>query len=369
MDLIGMDVEDLDTPQLIVDLDRLERNILAWQDMARARGVNLRPHVKTHKIPAIARMQLDAGASGITVAKVAEAEVFAGQGCRDLFIAYPVIGADKWRRGARLAEHCRLIVGVDSEVGARGWSEAACAGGVRVEVRVEVDTGMHRSGVAPDETEALARLVASLPGLRLSGIFTFRSIFFAGAKGRSAADVGRDEGEQLAALAQRLRALGLAATEVSVGSSPTAAHAAKVPGVTEVRPGTYVFCDYMMAELGVCSYDDIALSILCTVVSRPAPDRCTVDGGTKTFSGDVYPGSLGVQGYARAVHAQAYLESMSEEHGVVRLGAGVDPRVGEKMAFFPLHVCTTVNLSDQVIGVRRGRVETVWPVAARGGRT
>lgn len=369
MDLIGLDINDLDTPQVIVDLDKLERNILTWQNVASSQGVNLRPHAKTHKIPAIAHMQLNAGANGITVAKVAEAEVFAGQGCTDLFIAYPVIGTHKWQRGARLAQQCRLIVGVDSEVGARGWSEAACAAGALVEVRVEVDTGMHRCGVPPDEAEALARLVASLPSLSLNGIFTFRSVFFAEAKDRSAAEVGQEEGQQLAALAEQLRATGLSIAEVSVGSSPTAAYAGRVPGVTEIRPGTYVFCDYMMAELGVCSYGDIALSILCTVVSRPSRDRCTVDGGTKTFSGDVHPASLGIRGYARAVHAEAYMESMSEEHGVVHLGTSVDPRVGDKMAFFPLHVCTTVNLADQLIGVRRGRVEAVWPVAARGKRT
>lgn len=173
----------------------------------------------------------------------------------------------------------------------------------------------------------------------------------------------------MAALAADLRAAGIPIREVSVGSTPTARAAARVPGVTEVRPGTYVFFDYMMAALGVSCYDEIALSVLCTVVSRPRPDRATVDGGSKTFCGDILPAHLGLDGYGRAVGEEAYVESMSEEHGVVRLGPGVNWRVGEKVAFYPIHVCTTVNLADELVGIRAGRVETVWSVAARGRRT
>jgi D-serine deaminase-like pyridoxal phosphate-dependent protein len=173
----------------------------------------------------------------------------------------------------------------------------------------------------------------------------------------------------MVALAEELRASAIPIRAISLGSTPTARIAAQVPGVTEVRPGTYIFGDYMMAERGVMGYDAVALSILCTVVSRPAADKATIDGGSKTFCGDVFPARLNLKGYGRAVDMDAYVESMSEEHGVVRLGPGANPQIGDKIAFNPIHVCTTVNLSDELIGVRDGRVERVYPILARGKRT
>lgn len=365
----GMPVSELDTPALLIDLDRVESNIQSWQAAIGAYGVGLRPHVKTHKVPTIARMQLDAGASGITVAKVGEAEVFAAGGCDDIFIAYPLIGSEKWRRAAELARTCKLTVGVDSEVGARGLSAAAASAGTTIRVRVEVETGLGRAGVPPETVAGLCRLVMSLPGLALDGIFTFRSVSFAGAQGRTDQELGKEEGEIMVSLAEELRTSAIPIGAISVGSTPTGRYAAQVPGVTEVRPGTYIFGDYMMAERGVMGYDQVALSILCTVVSRPAADKATVDGGSKTFCGDVFPARLNLKGYARAVGMDAYVESMSEEHGVVRLGPGADPHIGDKIAFNPIHVCTTVNLSDELIGVRNGHVEQVFPILARGKRT
>ncbi len=365
----GQHVEDLDTPSLLVDLDRMERNIQQWQADISAQGVALRPHVKTHKVPDIARQQLHAGACGVTVAKVSEAEVFAESGVSDIFIAYPVIGQPKWKRIADLARTCTVTVGVDSEVGARGLSLAASRAQVKVRVRVEIDGGLNRCGVQPEQAESLCRLVMSLPALELDGIFGFRSIFYASSNGRSAQELGREEGELYVRIAEQLRHSGISIHSVSVGSTPTAKYAAAVLGVTEVRPGTYIFGDYMMAELGAVHYDDVALSILCTVVSRPAKDKATIDGGSKTFCGDSIPARMGLKGYARAVSTEAYVESMSEEHGVVRLGSGVDLKVGEKLAFFPIHVCTAVNLSDELVGIRNGRVEQVYPIAARGKRT
>jgi D-serine deaminase-like pyridoxal phosphate-dependent protein len=365
----GTRVENLDTPALLVDLDRMEKNIREWQAAISANGVRLRPHVKTHKVPEIAAMQLAAGAGGITVAKVSEAEVFASHGARDIFIAYPTVGPEKWRRAAELARTCTMIVGVDSETGARGLSGAATSAGVTIRARVEIDGGLNRSGVQADQAGPLCQLIMGLPGLALDGIFGFRSIGFAGSNGRPAAELGVEEGELYVAMASRLRAAGITVKNISVGSTPTAKYAAGVKGITEVRPGTYVFGDYMMAEFGAVNYDDIALSILCTVVSRPAINKATVDGGNKTFCGDSIPAKLNLKGYARAVDREAYVETMSEEHGVVRLGNGVDPQIGDKIAFYPIHVCTTVNLSDELIGVRKGVVETVWPILARGKRT
>lgn len=367
----GAPLDTLPTPCALVDLDRMEANIRRMQTIADANGVKLRPHIKTHKIPAIARLQLAAGAVGIACAKVAEAEVFAAAGFRNIVIAYPVIGAEKWARIATLARNCNMTVGVESEIGAHGLSAAAVAAGVTIQVQIEVNTGLNRCGVAPhpDAIEPLCRLVSALPGLDLEGITTHRGGFFVD-DGRSLAELGHEEGAIMVALADQLRGRGIAIREVTAGSTPTGAAVAEVAGITEIRPGTYVFGDCMMAELGVFQYDQIAFSLMCTVVSRPIPGRATVDGGSKTFSGDAYPARRTmVRGFGRAVDRDAYLEVLTEEHGMTRLGPGVDPQIGDRIEFFPMHVCTAVNLADELIGVRDGRVVTVWPVLARGKRT
>lgn len=363
-------IHDLSTPALLVDIDKLESNIRNWQSEIGANGVALRPHVKTHKVPDIAKMQLAAGSPGITVAKLAEAEVFVTHGFRDIFVAYPVIGPDKWTRAAQLASQIKLIVGVDSETGARGLSAAASAAGNTINVRVEIDTGMHRAGIPASSALDLCRLVQSLPGLMLDGLFTFRGAGFAGSEGRSAEEVGLEEGQIMVDLADELRSNGVPIQSISVGSTPTSKYAARVKGVTEVRPGTYVFSDYITAEKGYVPYEDVALSIVCTVVSKSAPDKFTIDGGSKTFCGDIPYMRMGMKGYAKAIGMEAYLVSMSEEHGVVQIeGEHIDVKIGDRIAFYPIHVCTTVNLSDELIGVRNGQIEKTWPILARGKRT
>ena len=366
---IGLGIQDLDTPSLLVDLDRLDENISRMAALAQSRGVALRPHVKTHKVPAIARLQLAAGAAGITVAKVSEAEVMVAGGITDIFIAYPIVTPVKARRAAALLQAgTRLIIGVESETGADVLSRAAGDAGVAMEVRIEVNTGLNRCGVRPDETLALARYVRALPGLVIDGIYTFRGGSFPGSAGRSLAEVGREEGETMAALAGDLRSAGIAIRSVSVGSTPTAPYCG-VKGVTEIRPGTYVFNDNTEVRLGVAARDQVALSVLATVVSRQGPDQVTIDAGAKVFSGDVIPGDLGLPGYGMAYAGpDLVVVRMNEEHGYVRVGEGVSLQVGDKVRLTPNHVCTSVNLSDELIGVREDRVAVIWPVAARGKR-
>jgi D-serine deaminase-like pyridoxal phosphate-dependent protein len=360
---------NLSTPALVVDLDKMEANIRKWQEAIGKYGVALRPHVKTHKIPDIAKRQLAAGASGITVAKVAEAEVFAAHGCDDIFIAYPVIGPDKWQRAAQLAKRMKLIVGVESEVGVRGLSDAAAQAGATALVRVEVDTGLNRSGIQPSQTEALCKLILSLPGLELDGIFTYRSASFAGAGNHSPHVLGIEEGEIMVRIAEHLRGQGIPIHHISGGSTPTAQAFASVSGVTEARPGTYIFSDYMQAGRGIVSYDDVALTIYCTVISVLSPTKFTVDGGSKTFCGDIAYRGTDLKGYGKLIGKEVYVDSLSEEHGVVRCDEPMTVNVGDVLAFHPVHVCTTVNLSDELIGVRNGIIENVWPVLARGKRT
>lgn len=369
MSLTGSPIAEIDTPALLVDLDRLSANVSRFAEMATQAGMHLRPHIKTHKTIEIAQMQLKAGAHGITCAKLSEAEVYAQAGIDDIFVAYPVIGATKARRAAQLARLCHLIVGVESATGIQQLSEAASAAGVTLAVRVELDSGLKRTGSAPEAAEELCRLVLAAPGLSLDGIFTFRGASFPGAPTRDPQELGRLEGAWMVEQAERLRAMGIPIKEVSAGSTPTARGAASVAGVTEVRPGTYVFFDRMTCQAGTSAPGEVALSILATVVSRPAPDIAIIDAGSKTFCGDVIPANAGLQGYSATVDGQGgIVERMNEEHGIVRLNAGYSPAIGEKVAFFPNHVCTSVNLSDELIVVRQGIVTDIWQVAARGRR-
>lgn len=369
MSLIGLPASEVDTPALLVDLDLLSTNVRRFAEMAARAGVRLRPHIKTHKTVEIARMQLEAGAGGITCAKLSEAEVYVKAGVSDIFVAYPVIGREKARRAVQLAQHCHLIVGVESATGVQQLSEAASEAGMTLSVRVELDSGLKRTGIAPKEAEALCRQVLAAPGLRLDGIFTFRGASFPGAPTRDPEELGRLEGEWMVAQAERLRAVGIPIQEVSVGSTPTSAGAARVPGVTEVRPGTYVFFDRMTCRAGTSAPSEIALSILATVVSRPAPDIAVIDAGTKTFCGDIVPANAGLEGYGVTIDGQSgIVERMNEEHGIVRLADGFSPNIGDKLAFFPNHVCTSVNLSDEVVVVQQGMVKEIWRVAARGRR-
>jgi D-serine deaminase-like pyridoxal phosphate-dependent protein len=361
--------EALDTPAILVDEARLARNVAGFSAVARSAGVGLRPHVKTHKTIEIARLQRDAGATGLTVAKLSEAAVYVEAGFDDIFVAYPVIGAAKWDRAAALAEACRLAVGVESVVGIAGLGNAAARRGSVINVRVEFDSGLHRSGAQISQLAGLCRAVLDQPGLHLDGIFTFRSSAFAGSAGQSAAELGAAEGLLLAETAATLRDAGLPIDVVSGGSTPTGAATAASAGVTEIRPGTYVFHDRMTVADGAATADDVALTVLTTVVSRPAEDVAIVDAGSKTLAADVVPAKAGLLGYAEVVGGGGHVEWLNEEHGAVRLAGGYRPKVGDTMRLVPNHVCTVVNLSPELVVVSGDAVVGRWPVAAGRSRT
>jgi D-serine deaminase-like pyridoxal phosphate-dependent protein len=367
----GMALADVPTPALVVDLDRMERNIASWQAMADRNGVGFRPHIKTHKTPEIAAQQLAAGAIGIASAKPTEAEVFAAAGCDDIVIAYPTVGEDKWARLARIAHEARLTVNVDSDHQARGLSAAAVAAGVTIGVQIEIDTGLQRVGLDPGDPaaiEAFARAIGALPGIELDGVTTHRGKFGQRLARMTNAEAGHEEGSIMVGLAERLRAGGHPIPNVTAGGSVTGPGVAEVPGVTEVRAGTYVFFDAMQVAAGSARPEDVALSILATVVSTRRAGWVTVDAGSKTFSGDrgVVDGSAATGGISDCIDLDATVMRTTEEHGMVQLGGGVSVDVGHKLRFMPYHVCTAVNLADQLVGVRAGAVETVWPIRARG---
>jgi D-serine deaminase-like pyridoxal phosphate-dependent protein len=368
----GSSIYDLDTPTTLIDLDRLENNIREWQAHADKCKVQFRSHIKTHKIPEIARMQITAGARGIVCAKVSEAEPFAEAGIEDICIAYPVVGEVKWQRLAALASRIRsLTVNCDSEEAARGLSKAASEAGATIRVHVDIDSGLHRGGILSDDQVSIARLTAkinSLPGLHFAGLTTYRSGSFPGAPNPK--DAGHAEGQLLVDVANQLRAGGIEVGEVTAGSTPTGKWVAEVPGVTEVRAGNYVFNDLMQLDNGIASEDQLALSVLCTVASTNGSGRITIDGGTKTFSGDtggVGTGRAVPAAIARAVDRRIFVERLNEEHGMARTDE--DVKLGEKIRFYPYHACTCANLNDEIIGFRDERIEVVWPVRARGLRT
>ena len=362
---------DLDTPALVIDEQAMQRNILGMAGIAERRGVALRPHVKTHKIPSIARLQLEAGAAGITVAKVSEAEVMAEGGLDDIFIAYPLVTETKILRALRLAQRgVHMILGVDSHRGARMVSSLAREEGVTTEVRLEVDSGLGRTGVPREEAVGLARVISALENLDLTGIYTYRgAVLEDGSPTLDLEEAGRLEGEFMVSVAEEIRETGEPIQDVSLGSTPTAKHAAKVDGVTEIRPGTYVFYDRMQTEMGACSLSDCALRVVVTVVSRPRPDIAIIDGGSKTFATDVQPkvAPLGLAGFGHVIgNPGAVLERVTEEHGMLSIDEDSDLGVGDTVEIIPNHACSTVNLHNEAyLWSADGSIEEVR-VAARG---
>ena len=348
----------LETPALVVDRDRLQRNIDRMAARVGAEGLALRPHAKTHKSVEIARMQVEAGASGLTVATISEAEGFAAAGFEDLFVAYPVLPtgakADRFRR--LLDRTPSLSVGVDNAAGAAALGRAA--DGRRVRVLVEVDSGQHRTGLPPAEVPGLAAECSSL-GLTVVGVFTHggHSYRDPAAPGAAAAE----EGSALASAARALADTGFEVSVVSAGSTPTTG-AARPPAVTEERPGSYVFYDRQQLALGACGLDDVSLTVAATVVSV-RHGRFVVDAGSKALASD-RPGWLYGHGWVPAL-GEAYVTTVSEHHGVVD-GATVLPEVGDVVQVVPNHVCTVVNLFDEYHVGSAGRVTDRWPVTNRG---
>ncbi len=349
---------DIETPALVVDLDRLQANVDRMADLVSARGLDLRPHAKTHKCLEIADMQLRAGATGLTVATLSEAEVFASAGFTDLLVAYPVypVGA-KAERLRRLLDRADLRVGVDNQAGAAAVAEAAH--GREVQVVLEVDSGQHRTGMAASEVVHLARGCDSL-GLSVAGVFTHG--------GHSYKDpavthrAAQDEGEALAEACDSLQAAGFDVAVVSAGSTPTTG-AERPAQVTEERPGSYVFHDRQQLSLGACTPDQLALSVAATVVSVH-DDRFVVDAGSKALASD-RPDWLHGHGWVPALGEEATVVTLSEHHGIVT-GAAVQPAVGDVVHVVPNHVCTVVNLFDEYVVVQHDEVVDRWRVAARG---
>jgi D-serine deaminase-like pyridoxal phosphate-dependent protein len=347
-------IDDLDTPAVLVDLDRVEANLARAQAYADAHGLRLRPHIKTHKIPALARRQMELGAVGITCQKLGEAEVMADEGLDDILLTFNLLGAAKMRRLVDLARRVRLGVTADNAVVAGELAQAMDEAGLTLPVLVECDTGGERCGVqTPEEAVELAKLIDGLPGLHFLGLMTYP------AKGRTA-----ETAAWLEAAVAALAAGGLEPEVVSTGGTPDLYRAHEVKAATEHRPGTYIYSDRYQAQQGVGTLDDCALRILSTVVSRPSDGRAILDAGSKTLSSD----TLGLEGFGHILeYPQLLLAKFSEEHGHVDCSASnARPRIGERVTILPNHACVVSNLHDVVYGVRGDRVERAFRVEARG---
>ena len=355
----------LDTPCLVVDLDVVGANARRMAEGAAARGVALRPHIKTHKSVALARLQLDAGAVGVTVGTLGEAEVMVGGGIDDVFVGYPIwADGTKAERLLRLYERApKLTVGVDSEAAAGHLASAVKASGRDpLRVLVEIDSGARRSGVAsPDAALAVARRARDA-GLTVIGVFTHGGHGYrAPGAGPSAA---ADEIATLGAAAEALRADGFAIERVSAGSTPTGIHAAG-GDVNEIRPGTYLLGDRQQVVLGAIPADGCALAVAATVVSTAVTGQVVLDAGAKTLTKDR---AAFLEGFgALPAYPGAVIERLFDYHAAVVIPPGSPaPRLGEVVAIIPNHVCPVVEQFDEFVASRRGVSDGTWPVDARG---
>lgn len=325
----------------------------------------LRPHTKTHKMPEIARMQVRYGAPGITVAKLGEAEVMADAGMDDITIVYPLWGDSKWKRLTELAKHIKIAVTMDSLAVAEGISKTAQAAGVEVGIRLEFDTGLRRCGL-PLKQEAMdvARRVRDLPSLRWEGVSVYPG-HIVGTRVSREQDIVH-ENERLDQLYALLDSAGIPYPLVSGGNTPAAFESHRFHGITEIRPGTYVFNDRNTVDAESVSYADCAATVLTTIVSTSVPRRAIIDAGSKTLTSDsLHSGEGKHHGYILG-HPEYVLEGLSEEHGHVSIPDGATPRVGDKLRVVPNHICPCINLQDEVYLVSGDQVVDRWKVAGRG---
>ncbi len=358
-------LDALTTPAALVDLERMSANLDRMAGYAAQHGLALRPHTKTHKTPELAREQLRRGAVGLTVATSHEAEVMAGVS-DDLLIAYPPVGRARLDRLFGLPSSVRVTVALDSSEALTGLADAAREAGREVGVLVEVDLGMHRVGVnTVGVATTLARAAAEHAPLRFRGL-----MFYPGHIRQPVAEQDADLATLARDVARYVDALeraGLAPDVVSGGSTPTAFSTHRIEGLTEFRPGTYIFNDRTTASVDACAWEDCAYSILATVVSTSVPGQAVVDAGAKALAKEEIR-APGVSGYGALVdRPDVVIKAVSEEHGILDLAnSDFRPRVGDRVRIVPNHVCVSVNLQPRLWYVRNGTVEKSLPVVARG---
>lgn len=376
-----MTIDSLRTPAVLIDRAKALRNLDHMQDAAKASGLRLRPHAKTHKSTLIAQWQIERGAIGICCAKLGEAEVFANAGIGDIRIPYPLNPANADRL-VSLSNRTHLSFIVDHPVVARQWSDALVRRGKRIDVLVKVDVGFHRCGIDPAAADAVTmiREVASLPGLRLKGLLSHAGHAYHAHSEDDMKAMAEAEARTMTTLADRCRKAGVTIEEISAGATPPARYSIKQQGFTEYRAGNYVYFDRTQVALGAATFDQCALTVLATVVSKPAADRIVFDSGSKTLTNDGARGFSPAPGFGSVLRASGgaaasgdlridnglLIERLSEEHATVKVLSGsthLEP--GDRVRIIPNHSCVVSNLVDQAWLVEGDNAEAM-PIAARG---
>ncbi|WP_112809688.1 D-TA family PLP-dependent enzyme [Ensifer sp.] len=345
----------IETPAVLVDIEIAKRNIRTFQDYADAHGIRVRPHIKTHKLPQMARLQLEAGAVGITCQKVTEAEamVDGSDSIKDVLITYNILGTPKLERLQRLNQRIALAVVADNETVIDGLSAHFATGDKPMRVFVECNTGADRCGVgSPAEAARLARRIHDAGGIEFAGLMTYPPV------------AGEGKVQAFMSEAKRLiEADGIAVPAVTSGGSPSMMHAAGAPVATEYRPGTYIYNDRSLVSRGVATWDDCALTVLATVVSVPSPHRAIIDAGSKVLTADL----LGLTGYGHVLgRDDIRIDQLSEEHGRLVTDGAIDLKVGQQLRIVPNHACVVTNMVDAVHIVDGDEPKAIWPIVARG---
>lgn len=354
----GLPIAQLPTPGLLVDLPALQANLSRMAAFFSDKPAHLRPHFKTHKCPEIAHMQMEAGAIGLTCAKLGEAEVLVDASIPSILIANQVVDPRKIERLAQLARLCQLIVAVDQAENLNQLSRAGVHANSKIHVVIEIDVGMGRCGVQPGEPAvSLAQLASNLPGLYFAGIMGYEghTVFEPDLHHRD--ENVRNAMQKLVSTAECIRKAGLNVDIVSAGGTGTYNLTGVFPGVTEIEAGSYPFMDTKYAEMGLPFHP--ALSLLATVISTPMPGRAVIDAGLKSITAE--------NGLPQVIHPQgAKLLRLNEEHGILEIPPDMQLSTGDRVELLPSHVCTTVNLHDRYYVVDTGFLQAIWPIAGRG---
>jgi D-serine deaminase-like pyridoxal phosphate-dependent protein len=347
-------IDNYGTPCSVIDLDIVERNITKVQLLCDKASMANRPHIKTHKSPVLAKKQIDAGAQGITCQKLGEAEVMVDAGITDIIIATNLLGAARSGRLSALQKRVALKVCADNPISLEHYSNAAKQAGRAIDVLIECDTGQQRAGVeTPAAALKLAHLIKADPMLNFSGL-----LFYPPLDGWARTQLFYDE------IYSQLAQINMAPTIVSTGGTPNLVNVGKLNGATEHRAGTCIFNDRMMINAGVAALEECALQIYTSVVSRGGPERGIIDAGSKTLTSD----TGGLDGFGYMIeHPSVRIHKFAEEHGFLDLSGSNDkPEVGDIVRVIPNHVCVSVNMVDQLVAVRDGKIVDVIPVEARG---
>jgi len=362
-------LNSIDTPALILDKNILMKNIKSMALLAKDAGIKLRPHIKAHKCKEIALLQIAQGACGVTAAKIGEAEVMFEAGIKDILLAYQLINPEKIERLINLIKKgAQITCLIDNLKQAQELNSAAMENNLHIDIYVEVDSGLGRTGLKPEEVVDFVKELKEYGALNFTGILTHAGQVYGAVKERVPV-IGLEEGLIMEKVAGELEKSGFNDFVVSVGATPTVKYSAYNPKVTEIRPGNYVFNDAIQVGLGVASPEDCSLKVVASVISKPAPDRIVIDAGSKTLALDKGAhGTEVVRGFGIIMgYPDLILERLSEEHGIIKItGKAKQPKLGEKLVIIPNHACPVVNLADEIMVVEGGELVDKWQVAARG---